>query len=86
MKNIILPTFTFLFLTGCQSTSNSANDSWEGNCEQNYSLTGREKDNCLKKLSEDKKIDIKPGEVTIDPGNTQRESFDDIGKGGASDN
>ncbi len=86
MKNITLSAFTLLFLSGCQSTYDSGSTSWSENCEQNYSMTGRERDNCLKKVSENKRVDIQPGKIAIDPGNTQRESFDSIGKGGASDN
>ena len=79
MKTLLLPLSAVALLTGC------ATSPWSNDCATHYSTTAREQSNCLKKVEASRTVDIQPEQVSLDPGNTNRETFDDIGKGGASD-
>ena len=76
---------TYAEMSADQQTRAPLQRSWSDNCAAHYSTTARKKSNCLKKVEANKKVDIAPGQVAVDPGNTNRETFDDIGKGGAHD-
>lgn len=85
MRNTFLMTtslLSLLTLTACETTSTSE---WDRDCQRNFSTTSRELSQCKQKVADMQSATIKQGEVSIDPENAVRESFDDLGKGGASD-
>ena len=70
-----------MILSGCQQ----APTNWSRDCQKHFSVTGRELSQCQQKIEEGALQDIPAGQVSIDPENAIRESFDDLGKGGAID-
>ena len=72
---------TGLTLTGCAVK----NGDWHRDCQRHFSSTDRELSQCKQKVEDNQRTTIAGGQVSLDPKNTTRESFDDIGKGGASD-
>ncbi len=68
-------------LTGCAQKDGS----WHRDCQRHFSSTQRELSQCKQKVEENQRATIAGGQVSLDPRNSTRETFDDIGKGGASD-
>lgn len=80
MKKILLAVSSLALLAGCESTSN-----WSQDCETNFSTTNREKSQCMQKVEDSQNRKIIPESVSVDPENTDRQTFDQIGKGGQGD-
>lgn len=77
----LFPLAAVLTLTACADKPTY----WNRDCDKYFSTTGREKSQCLQKVKDNKMTAIDPGTISLDPENTSRESFDDIGKNGARD-
>ena len=72
---------SLLFIAGCESRQ----PDWGNNCEAHFSLSKREMSECLAKVERGADAEIEPNTVSIDPDNTERQTYDEIGKGGAGD-
>jgi len=72
---------SLLLLTGCASRQ----PDWSNNCESHFSLSKREMSECLAKVERGASAEIEPGTVSIDPDNTDRQTYEQMGKGGAGD-
>lgn len=72
---------SLLLLVGCESRQGD----WSNNCEAHFSLNKREMSDCLSKVEKAANAEIEPGTISIDPNNTDRQTYDEIGKGGAGD-
>ncbi len=58
---------------------------WNRDCDKYFSTTDREKSQCIQKIKDNKLTSIEAGAISLDPENTTRQSFDSIGKNGATD-
>lgn len=72
---------SLLLLAGCESRQ----PDWSNNCETHFSLSKREMSECLAKVERGAHAEIEPGTVSIDPDNTDRQTYEQMGKGGAGD-
>ena len=72
---------SLLITNGCSKQPHD----WQKDCRKHYSLNSREASQCKQKVEDGDEVKIPPEQITLDPENAARQSFDDTGKGGASD-
>ncbi len=72
---------SLLLLAGCESRQ----PDWSNNCETHFSLSKREMSECLAKVERGAHAETERGTVSIDPDNTDRQTYEQMGKGGAGD-